>query len=83
MKIKKGAKWLREGMDLFKSRGPKQTHFPGLKPKRRSFRAKVKLEGDARGLGIVAGGIGAGALGVGGGVALARKNHGKKRRRKR
>ena len=61
-------------------KGPSQMHFPGLKPKRRTFKAKVNFQGDARGIAIASSGIGAGAVGVGEGIRRARKTNNKRRR---
>ena len=55
----------------------KQMHFTGLKPKRRTFTAKGKFEGDARGIAIASAGIGTGAVGVGEGVRRGKKKNGK------
>ena len=58
-------------------KGPSQLHFPGLKPKRRRFKAKFNAQGDARGIAIASTGIGAGAVGVGEGVRRGRRKNGK------
>ena len=58
-------------------KGPSQLHFPGLKPKRRRFKAKFNAHGDARGIAIASGGIGVGAVGVGEGVRRGRQKNGK------
>ena len=54
-------------------KGPSQMHFPGLKPKRRSFKGEFGAHGDARGIAVASLGIGGGAVGVGEGVRRGRK----------
>ena len=61
----------------FLKKQQKQMHFEGLRPKRRTFKAKAKFEGDAKGVAIASAGIGVGAVGVGEGVRRGKKKNGK------
>ena len=57
----------------FLKRKTAQMHFKDLKPKRRTVTGKINIQGDARGLALIGGGVGVAGVGVGEGVRRARK----------